>query len=763
MSAGGAGADIDWSELEGAYGPATEVPEILAGLSDPELVADAVDDLFSSVIHQGSLYPVSGPAVVEVARLLAAGRCADPVACAVFVDHYGQCVERHRAHLEGLRADARGHRRAADRVGGHQARLDEAADVLAPLLRDVGSLDPLSARLLVLLQGRRSRLDAQRIAVLERLAADAAEAGAPDADTAGATAARAAAFALGRHGLDGPGTAAARACLLLGRVAAGRATADDARALAAAWPVALRVADVCVNEVTENTGLPMWLVDTDPRSAVMVLAALPADAAGADEDVVEALAAAAVTSRGATPSVLARLLELAESPGARTDAMVRALRQMPPRPGVRDALVRLASRPDALRPGSSRIVPRAAAARALAAQGDRRWAGLLASMMRAHPRSSDPRGIGWPLTGFTFTSAAPTPELLDAVAGLLTDPAAADGVVRAALSLVYDWNERHPADVLAPLAPALERVCADRPSATTAVSVLASWGDERALARLRERAAAGDESSRIALAHATGAVEDYEAARDHLPADGTRDLMLTRPATDDSGVLARMEEVRGDRVARSWPEQRDQLTAARRLVDAGRPAAEQLPIVFGLLEKAGAEQADTTAGEAAALAADWDRAGLLRPGDSARLRSLLTGISLRDPAEAPAWVGPGPFASAAAVLVRLTGRWPGAPARAGALIAACMTDLRTNNVEAGLALAEALSAAAIDAPVGRAVAAVLEQLLDSDKRFDVGREADMSDRAGEDERICRRLCELLTGLRRGGPADGPGRAADIPR
>ena len=213
MSAGGAGADIDWSELEGAYGPATEVPETLAGLSDPELVADAVDDLFSSVIHQGSLYPVSGPVVVEVARLLAAGRCADPVACAVFVDHYGQCVERHRAHLEGLRADARGHRRAADRVGGHQARLDEAADVLAPLLRDVGSLDPLSARLLVLLQGRRSRLDAQRIAVLERLAADAAEAGAPDADTAGATAARAAAFALGRHGLDGPGTAAARACL----------------------------------------------------------------------------------------------------------------------------------------------------------------------------------------------------------------------------------------------------------------------------------------------------------------------------------------------------------------------------------------------------------------------------------------------------------------------------------------------------------------------------------------------------------------------
>ena len=94
-------------------------------------------------------------------------------------------------------------------------------------------------------------------------------------------AAGAAAFAVGRPGLDGLVPAAARACLLLGRVAAGRATADDARALAAAWPVALRVADVCVNEVTENTGLPMWLVDTDPRSAVMVLAAPPAHAARA--------------------------------------------------------------------------------------------------------------------------------------------------------------------------------------------------------------------------------------------------------------------------------------------------------------------------------------------------------------------------------------------------------------------------------------------------------------------------------------------------
>ena len=73
-----AGTGRDWSELNGAYGPATEVPEALAGLTDPDLADDAIDDLYSVVLHQGTLYSASGPAVVEVARLLAADRCADP-------------------------------------------------------------------------------------------------------------------------------------------------------------------------------------------------------------------------------------------------------------------------------------------------------------------------------------------------------------------------------------------------------------------------------------------------------------------------------------------------------------------------------------------------------------------------------------------------------------------------------------------------------------------------------------------------------------
>ena len=110
-------AGVDWSELDGAYGPATEVPEALEGLTDPELADDALDDLYSTVLHQGSLYPASGPAVLEVARLLAAGRCADPTGALSLVAYYSQCVQEHRAALAFLRAYPRGYRRAEERLG----------------------------------------------------------------------------------------------------------------------------------------------------------------------------------------------------------------------------------------------------------------------------------------------------------------------------------------------------------------------------------------------------------------------------------------------------------------------------------------------------------------------------------------------------------------------------------------------------------------------------------------------------------------------
>ena len=353
-----AGTGRDWSELNGAYGPATEVPEALAGLTDPDLADDAIDDLYSVVLHQGTLYSASGPAVVEVARLLAADRCANPAGALGLVAYYGQCVTEHRAALSFLRAYPRGYRRAEDRLREFQARLDEATDVLAPLLAELDSFDPLEAQALVLLQAQRSRLDSRRAAALSVLARSAggstSSASLEDLlARAAAAVRRAAAFALGRHDLSTPDTSEARACALLGRVAGHRADEGDVRALVADWSTAQRVADVCLNELTDDlpdSSLPMWLAITDPRLAAAVLTALPVDAGGASEEVIDALAEAVNRSRGATPPALARLLELAERPAADPDVMVSALRFMPPRPEVRDALARLASRPGALDP-----------------------------------------------------------------------------------------------------------------------------------------------------------------------------------------------------------------------------------------------------------------------------------------------------------------------------------------------------------------------------------------------------------------------------
>ncbi|WP_393055941.1 hypothetical protein [Streptomyces sp. LN549] len=63
--------DIDWAALEHAYGPADDVPALLraAGSTDAGIRDEAVDELYVSLCHQGSVYSATAPAVHFVARL----------------------------------------------------------------------------------------------------------------------------------------------------------------------------------------------------------------------------------------------------------------------------------------------------------------------------------------------------------------------------------------------------------------------------------------------------------------------------------------------------------------------------------------------------------------------------------------------------------------------------------------------------------------------------------------------------------------------
>ncbi|MEU4097274.1 hypothetical protein [Streptomyces sp. NPDC026673] len=71
-------ADLDrvaWPELRHAYGPAEDVPALLRALTaaDEEVAEEAEQELWSSIVHQGTVYEATLPAVPFLARLAAAG------------------------------------------------------------------------------------------------------------------------------------------------------------------------------------------------------------------------------------------------------------------------------------------------------------------------------------------------------------------------------------------------------------------------------------------------------------------------------------------------------------------------------------------------------------------------------------------------------------------------------------------------------------------------------------------------------------------
>ncbi|MET9919391.1 hypothetical protein ABZZ04_20155 [Streptomyces sp. NPDC006435] len=71
-------ADVDaqpWAELQHAYGGAADVPGHLRALAgdDEEAAAEAVSELYSAILHQGSVYGATAHAVPYLARLAGAG------------------------------------------------------------------------------------------------------------------------------------------------------------------------------------------------------------------------------------------------------------------------------------------------------------------------------------------------------------------------------------------------------------------------------------------------------------------------------------------------------------------------------------------------------------------------------------------------------------------------------------------------------------------------------------------------------------------
>lgn len=74
-------AATDWSGLNHAYGPASDTPfQLLALLSeDPQTRSAAAQYLDVAILHQGSIYPATGPVALVVAAMLDDPRTMEPV------------------------------------------------------------------------------------------------------------------------------------------------------------------------------------------------------------------------------------------------------------------------------------------------------------------------------------------------------------------------------------------------------------------------------------------------------------------------------------------------------------------------------------------------------------------------------------------------------------------------------------------------------------------------------------------------------------
>ncbi|MFG2947145.1 hypothetical protein [Streptomyces adustus] len=91
---------VQWHDLTHAYGPAADVPELIRALyDDEESAAEAIDELYGTIYHQGTVYDASAPAVPFLAHavLHAPGKRDELLMMlAVLADHEPTAVDSPR-------------------------------------------------------------------------------------------------------------------------------------------------------------------------------------------------------------------------------------------------------------------------------------------------------------------------------------------------------------------------------------------------------------------------------------------------------------------------------------------------------------------------------------------------------------------------------------------------------------------------------------------------------------------------------------------
>ncbi|WP_430334198.1 hypothetical protein [Rhodococcus sp. ACT016] len=710
-------AEVDWPALEHAYGDASNVPGWIEGLAGAATVEESLHELWAAVLHQGTLYDSTAPAMASIASLLGARQTADAENTAwlllMFADAvrgYEQ-VELDDAETAGLVRSAR------DSLTG-------IAALVRPLIADEGP----EAAAAALLQAEARPADS---AALDTLAARASARPAGQVEQACVAALTTLGVDVSAALADGDPDLVMAATLA--RIAAGGTDTADLDALVAGWEGAVEVAPRIAFGVAN---LPEWLSEVNPEASAHVLAALPTP----DETTISGLVDVVVGSRSNAPAAIRRLLALAALPEAMPEAMIAALRQCPPTPEVCDSLVALAERVTA--GGTSAIGSstfdtdaRADSAFALLRAGDGRWARPMAQVLLTNPAA---RGLmvatsasGRSALGYALVREhAPSATML--IAGLrqaLRQQPPADPSRDGAGHLV-DLLATWPAEVAADALPEVRELLAVAPR--QAAAALAAWDDTASIDRIREVSVTGDATVLLALARLTKDPDDFHRVLDADLEYQESEVLAHWADRTYPRFLDWCRSLVGKKPATSDYQRSDQITALRILaaVDSGE-AATGWPVLRSIID-AGRGPIE----EALGLALDWRARQLLPPATRTDFEALLADLVVTDRKD---YNGPIVKTSAAAAIALLDAGLPlpDAAARIVKVVAGASTDRWARDL--GFRLAERLAAA--PATVRHAVATKLHSLVDRDERFD-----STGDIAVEDEHALAHLRRILHDL-----------------
>ncbi|WP_405749821.1 hypothetical protein OHA19_08455 [Streptomyces sp. NBC_00012] len=603
-------ADVDaqpWADLQHAYGSAADVPghlRTLAGRSD-DAASEAISELYSSILHQGSVYEASAHAVPYLARLAGAGYRTEDLL--VLLGGIAECgaddgdsdAAACRAAVVGelplilttVDAEDLGLRRASVWA----AAMTGAAERVLPVLH------------------RRWKTETDPLVRAELLGAMA------HLDPAGTAAAATAAI-----GADEPGEV--RIAALLACVDGGLPWGPAHRgAMLSLLPVNGLVEDrldLERNEPLQYIVEALLLRDTEAdRDATYALldAALRSADPAAREEALWAAETACLMSRSA-PERLSGAVEALIADPADVPSAYSLLAKL----GVRAA----AAAPELARIAAGEGDPADCALEALVVVDPDRAAPLLARDLEWRPRALG-AACGFPSAGEAGASFPCDPELLDAIRARL---AAADGpdageAVRLVL-LLGAWGSRASAAL-----PELQAVLPVCPGAVPkAMAAICPPEHREATAELLTAAArTGPEEGRLAAATAvreltgeTGPLRAAVAARltPGDPAVREAASLAAGLGPEAAALVPALRSALSDRAGdRSVPQKDADVEIAAALWRITGDAEEAVPVLAGVLAEAGPLWLRWTFGRAARAAA--------RIGDAARplvpaLEGLLT-------------------------------------------------------------------------------------------------------------------------------------------